>query len=162
MATSRLIPLHVGKGRSFSTGIREIISYVENPDKTEKGQFVTAYQCNPEIAGADDVIAYHLRLSFAPGEITPQEANHLGQKLARRFTKGDNAYIVCTHTDKHHIHNHIVVSAVTLDRTRIFRDFRKFAFALHRLSDTICIENGYFIVENPKRRGQSYNKWLGD
>ena len=181
MATSRLIPLHVGKGRSFGTAIRDIISYVENPDKTEKGQLVTAYQCNPEIAdaefllfkqqylqktgrerGADDVIAYHLRQSFAPGEITPEEANRLGQELARRFTKGNNAFIVATHTDKHHIHNHIIVSAVTLDRTRKFRDFRKSALALHRLNDTICIENGYSIVENPKRHGQSYNKWLGD
>ena len=108
------------------------------------------------------MIAYHLRQSFAPGEITPEEANRLGHELARRFTKANNAFIVATHTDKHHIHNHIIVSAVTLDRTRKFRDFRKSGLALHRLNDTICIENGYSIVENPKRKGQSYNKWLGD
>ena len=181
MATTRLISLHIGKGRSVGTAIRDIIDYVENPDKTEGGQLVTGYQCNPKIAdaefllfkrqylqktgrerGADDVIAYHLRQSFVPGEITPEEANRLGQELARRFTKGNNAYIVCTHTDKKHIHNHIIVSAVNLDRTRKFRNFLKSGKALARLSDTICIENGYSIVEHPKPTGQSYDEWLGD
>ena len=181
MATSRLIPLHVGKGRTFKTAIRDIVGYVENPDKTEGGQLVTGYQCNPQIAdaefllfknlyrqktgrerGKDDVIAYHLRQSFVPGEITPEEANRLGQELARRFTKGNNAYIVATHTDKAHIHNHIIVSAVTLDHSRKFRNFWGSTKALHRLNDTICIENGYSVVENPKRKGKSYDKWLGD
>ena len=181
MATTRLISLHIGKGRSVGTAIRDIIDYVENPDKTEGGQLVTGYQCNPKIAGAefllfkrqylqktgrergaDDVIAYHLRQSFVPGEITPKEANRLGQELARRFTKGNNAYIVCTHTDKKHIHNHIIVSAVNLDRTRKFRNFLKSGKALARLSDTICIENGYSIVEHPKPSGQSYDEWLGE
>ena len=181
MATTRLIPLHIGKGRTIGTAIRDIIGYVENPEKTENGQFITGYQCNPQIAdaefllfkqqyiqktgrerGADDVIAYHLRQSFVPGEITPEEANRLGQELAKRFTKGNNAFIVCTHTDKKHIHNHIIVSAVTLDHSRKFRNFWGSTKALHRLNDTICIENGYSIVENPKRKGQSYDKWLGD
>ena len=181
MATTRLIPLHVGKGRTFKTAIKDIIGYVENPDKTEGGQLVTGYRCNPEIAdaefllfknlyrqktgrerGRDDVIAYHMRQSFAPGEITPEEANRLGHELARRFTKGNNAYIVCTHTDKKHIHNHIIISAVTLDHTRKFRNFWGSTKALHRLSDTICIENGYSVVENPKKKGMTYDKWLGD
>ena len=181
MATTRLMPLHIGKGRSFSTAIKDIVDYVENPNKTGRGQLVTNYQCSGEIAdaefllfkkqyiqktgrvrSADDVIAYHLRQSFVPGEITPEEANRLGQELARRFTKGDNAFIVCTHTDKKHIHNHIIISAVNLDHTRKFRDFWKSGRALRRLNDTICVENGYSIVENPKRHGKSYNKWQGD
>ena len=181
MATTRLIPLHVGKGRTFKTAIKDIIGYVKNPEKTEGGELVTGYQCNPQIAdaeflffktlyqqttgrerGRDDVIAYHLRQSFVPGEITPEEANRLGQELARRFTRGNNAYIVATHTDKAHIHNHIIVSAVTLDHSRKFRNFWGSAKALHRLNDTICIENGYSVVENPKKKGMTYDKWLGD
>ena len=181
IATTRLIPLHIGKRRSAGTAIRSIIGYVENPEKTEQGRLIAGYQCNPKIAdaefllfkklyrqktgrerGRDDVIAYHLRQSFVPGEITPEDANRMGQELARRFTKGNNAFIVCTHTDKAHIHNHIIVSAVTLDHSRKFRNFWNSTKALHRLSDTICVENGYSIVENPKRRGQSYDKWLGD
>ena len=112
--------------------------------------------------GADDVIAYHLRQSFVPGEITPEEANRLGRELAMRFTKGKNAFIVCTHIDKAHVHNHIIISAVNLDCDRKLRDFLGSGRALGRISDTLCIENGYSIVEKPKHRGKSYNKWLGN
>lgn len=181
MATTRLMPLHVGKGRSVKTAISDIIDYVENPEKTDKGQLVTGYGCNARIAdkeflfakklyiqktgrvrGYDDVIAYHLRQSFIPGEITPEEANRLGRELAMRFTKGKNAFVVCTHIDRHHVHNHIIISAVNLDCDRKFRNFWGSTNALRRLNDTLCIENGYSIVENPQRHGKSYNKWLGD
>ena len=181
MATTRLMPLHVGKGRSVSSAIRDIIDYVENPEKTEEGRLITSYQCNARIAdkeflfakklyiqktgrerGADDVIAYHLRQSFVPGEITPEEANRLGRELAMRFTKGRNAFFVCTHIDKHHVHNHIIINAVNLDCDRKLRNFWGSTKAIRRLNDTLCIENGYSIVENPKQHGKSYNKWLGD
>lgn len=181
MATTRLIPLHCGKGRSIGTAIRDIIDYVKNPEKTDEGRLITSWQCDSRIAdaqfafdkrqylhktgrerGADDVIAYHMRQSFVPGEITPEEANRLGCELVRRFTKGNHAYIVCTHIDKHHVHNHIIWNSTALTHDRKFRNFWGSTKALHRLSDTICIENGYSVVENPKRRGQSYNKWLGE
>ena len=181
MSTTRLMPLHTGKGRSIGAAIRDIIDYVENPEKTEHGQLVTGYQCSPKLAdrefhyakklyiqktgrtrGADDVIAYHLRQSFVPGEITPEEANRLGRELAMRFTKGKNAFVVCTHTDKHHIHNHIIINAVNLDCDRKFRNFWGSTKALRRLNDTLCIENGYSIVENHQPHGKTYNKWQGD
>ena len=181
MATTRIIPLHAGKGRTVGKAISDIIDYVKNPDKTDHGRLITSYQCDSRVAdaqflldkqtyaartgrvrGADDVIAYHLRQSFVPGEITPEEANRLGVELARRFTKGKHAFIVCTHIDKAHVHNHIIWNSTTLECDRKFRNFWGSTRAVHRLSDTICIENGYSIVEAPKRRGQSYNKWLGD
>ena len=181
MATTRLIPLHAGKGRTEGTAIRDILDYSKNPDKTEKGELITSYACDHRTAdaefllakreylertgryrGKDDVIAYHLRQSFLPGEITPEEANRMGQELARRFTHGNHAYIVATHTDKQHIHNHIIFHSVNLDCDRKFRNFFNSTHALHRLSDTICIENGYSIVADPKRHGQAYNKWLGE
>ena len=181
MATTRLMSLHAGKNRSVGTAIEAIIDYVKNPEKTEHGKYITSYQCDSRTAdaefllakkqyiqktgrvrGSDDVIAYHLRQSFRPGEITPEEANRLGCELAQRFTKGNHAYIVCTHIDKAHIHNHIIWSAVNLESDRKFRDFWGSARAVRRLNDTICIENGYSIVENPKGKGKTYDKWLGD
>ena len=181
MATTSIMPLHTGKGRSVRRAIQDSINYVKNPAKTDEGRLVTSYQCNGEIAdaefllakrqyiaatgrvrGKDDIIAYHLRQSFVPGEITPEEANRLGQELARRFTKGNHAFIVCTHIDKAHVHNHIIWNAVNLDCDRKFRNFLGSTRAVRRLSDTICIENGYSIVENPKPHSKSYNKWLGD
>ena len=125
MATTRLMPLHTGKGRTVGQAISDIIDYTENPQKTDGGRLITSWQCDSRIAdaeflftknqyiqktgrvrGEDDVIAYHLRQSFVPGEITPEDANRLGCELAKRFTKGNHAYIVCTHIDKAHIHNH--------------------------------------------------------
>ena len=99
------------------------------------------------VRGEDDGIAYHLRQSFVPGEITPpEEANRLGCELAKRFTKGNHAYIVCTHIDKEHIHNHVIWNSTALDQTRKFRNFWGSTRAVRRLNDTICIENGYSIV----------------
>ena len=181
MATTRLIPLHIGKGKTAGTAISNIIGYVKNPEKTEGGQLITSWQCDSRIAdaefafakrlylqktgrerGADDVIAYHLRQSFVPGEITPEEANRLGCELARRFTKGSNAYIVCTHTDKHHIHNHIIINSTSVTHDRKLRNFWHSAQAVRRLSDTICLENGYSVIENPKQHGKRYDQWLGE
>ena len=181
MATTRIMPLHVGKGRTVGRAISAIIDYVENPVKTDGGQLVTSFACNSRLAdaeflyakqryirntgrtrGKDDVIAYHLRQAFVPGEITPEEANRLGQELARRFTKENHAYIVCTHVDRRHVHNHIIWNAVSLDCDRKFRNFWGSSKAVRKLSDTICIENGYSIVENPKEHGsKSYDQWLG-
>ena len=181
MATTRIMPLHVGKGRTESRAISDIIDYVANPQKTDNGKLITGYACDSRIAdaefllakrqyiaatgrvrGADDVIAYHVRQSFRPGEITPEEANRLGVEFAKRFTKGNHAFVVCTHIDKSHIHNHIIWSSVSLEYDRKFRNFWGSTKAVRRLSDTICIENGLSIVENPKPHGKSYNKWLGD
>ena len=181
MATTRIMPLHVGKGRTESRAISDIIDYVANPKKTDNGRLITGYACDSRIAdaefllakrqyiaatgrvrGADDVIAYHVRQSFRPGEITPEEANRLGVEFAKRFTKGNHAFVVCTHIDKSHIHNHIIWSSVSLEYDRKFRNFWGSTKAVRRLSDTICIENGLSIVENPKLHGKSYNKWLGD
>lgn len=182
MATTRIMPLHVGKGRTVSRAISAIIDYVENPVKTDGGQLITSFACNSRLAdaeflyakqryirntgrmqGKDDVIAYHLRQAFVPGEITPEEANRLGQELAKRFTKENHAYIVCTHVDCKHVHNHIIWNAVPLDCDRKFRNFWGSSKAVRKLSDTICIENGYSVVENPKEHGgKSYDRWLGD
>ena len=175
------MPLHTGKGRTVGTAIEDIIDYVKNPEKTDHGKLITSWQCDSRTAdaefllskqqyikktgrvrGEDDVIAYHLRQSFRPGEITQEEANRLGCELVRRFTKGNHAFIVCTHIDKAHIHNHIIWNSTALDESRKFRNFWGSTRAIRRLNDTICIQNGYSIVENPKAKGKSYDKWLGD
>ena len=181
MATTRIMALHIGKGRTESQAISDIIDYVANPQKTDNGRLITGYECDSRTAdaefllakrqyiaatgrvrGADDVIAYHVRQSFCPGEITPEQANRLGVEFAKRFTKGKHAFIVCTHIDKAHVHNHIIWSSVNLDCDRKFRNFWGSTKAVRRLSDTICIENGLSIVENPKPHGKSYDQWLGD
>ena len=111
--------------------ITDCTDYAENPDKTRKGELVTGYQCDPRTADAEfllskqqyhditgrdqgrhDVLAYHIRQAFKPGEITPELANKLGYELAMRFTRGRHAFIVATHIDKSHIHNHVVCAPI--------------------------------------------------
>lgn len=181
MATTRIMPLHSGKGQTESRAISKIIDYVANPEKTDNGSLITGYGCDTKVAdaefllakrqyiattgrvrGADDVVAYHIRQSFVPGEVTPEVANRVGVEFAKRFTRCNHAFIVCTHIDKAHIHNHIIWSAVNLDCDRKFRNFWGSTKAVRSLSDTICIENGLSIVENSKRRGKSYDQWLGN
>lgn len=181
MATTRLIPLHIGKGRTIAEAITDSTDYAENPLKTGKGELVTGYECDPHTADAEfllskrqyfflmgrdqgdrDVIAYHTRQSFRPGEITPEEANELGRELAMRFTRGNHAFIVATHTDRAHIHNHIIFNSTALDCQRKFRNFLGSTFAVRRISDRICLEHGLSVVENPKPSRGHYGTWLGD
>lgn len=180
MATTRLMPLHVGKGRSVSTAIADIIDYAENPQKTDFGKFIYGYGCDTRTAdaefvlskrqyssltgrsrGADDVIAYHLRQAFKPGEVTPEEANQIGRELALKLTKGNNAFVVCTHVDKHHVHNHIIINSTDLDCTRKFRNFWGSTWAIRRMNDRLCLEHGLSIVEDPKPSREHYGGWLG-
>jgi len=177
MAATRLIPLHVGK-RTIARALADRIVYAENPDKTDGGELITSYECDPLTADAEfslskreyylltgrdqgdkNVIAYQIRQSFKPGEITPEEANRLGYELAMRFTGGRHAFIVATHIDKHHFHNHVIFNSTTLDCRRKFRNFFNSSYALGRLSDTICLQNGYSIIENPKPSRGHYGKW---
>ena len=109
------------------------------------------------------MIAYHIRQSFKPGEITPEEANRVGRELAERFLKGKHAYIICTHTDRRHIHNHIIFNSTTLDGTAKFRDFLGSGLAMGRLSNLICIEHGLSVIQSPRRYTHpTYDKWIGD
>lgn len=173
MAATRLIALHKNKGKSVAACLKSRTDYVQNPDKTEQGELVSCYECSPltvdeefmlskrqyELATGrrqkSDIIAYQIRQSFKPGEITAEEANKVGYELAMRFTKGKYAFIVATHTDREHIHNHIIYNSTALDGTRKFRDFFFSALAVQRLSDLICLEHQLSVIEiKPYRERQ--------
>ena len=157
------------------------LDYVKNPDKTEQSQWISAYGCNPSLAEQEflfskrqynmitgreprenDVIAYHLRQSFKPGEIDPATANKIGYDLAMSLTKGRHAFIVCTHVDKAHIHSHIIFNSTSLDCTRKFRNFWGSSFAIRRISDILCLENGLSVIKDPQPSKGNYGTWLGD
>ncbi len=180
MAVTRIIPIRGSKGQSVIKSLTERTDYVKNPEKTKNGALVYAYGCTPQLVAAEfalskrlyaqrtgrkepGVIAYHIRQSFKPGEITPEEANRVGRELAERFLKGKHAYIVCTHVDKRHIHSHIIFNSTTLDGTAKFRDFLGSGRAIGRLSDLICIEHGLSVLQNQRRYTHpTYDKWLGE
>ena len=107
------------------------------------------------------MIAYYLRQAFKPGEVVPEEANRIGQELALKLTKGNHAFIVCTHIDKRHVHNHIIINSTALDCQRKFRNFWGSTWAIRRMNDRLCLEHGLSIVENPKPSRGCYGTWLG-
>lgn len=164
MAATRLIPLHENKGKTVSQCLKDRVDYAKNGEKTEEGEYVTAYECNPEIVDQEfyssrneylkdhrlaggDVIAYQIRQSFKPREVSPEEANAIGYELAMKFTKGRHAFIVATHTDKAHIHNHIIFNSTNLSCDRKFKNFFLSSFVIQRISDGLCLEHGLSVIK---------------
>lgn len=182
MAATRFISMHKSKGKTPAVSLSERVAYILNPTKTDGGRLVSAHGCDPATAAAEmlltrrqyldaggwvpgndkEVLAYHIRQAFKPGEITPEDANRIGRELAERFTKGRYQFIVATHIDRGHVHNHIIFPAVSEDAGRRFRDFLGTAKAVRKISDRLCLENGLSVIENPKRGRKDYGKWLGD
>lgn len=165
MATTRLIPMHVNKGRTVGECLKHRTEYAKNGEKTEDGQYISSYACDVETVDEEfllskreyfnitgrkqhnDVIAYQIRQSFKPGEVTPEEANAIGYELAQSFTKGNHAFIVATHTDRAHIHNHIIFNSTNLDCDRKFRNFFLSSFVIQRISDQLCLQHGLSVIK---------------
>ena len=173
LAATRLIPMRKNKGKSIGACLHNHTSYIQNPEKTEQGELVSSYQCSPLTVDEEflltkrlyeqttgrsqksDVIAYQVRQSFKPGEVTPEEANRIGYEFAVRFLKGKHAFIVATHTDRAHIHNHIIYNSTALDGRKKFRNLWLSTFAVQRLSDLICLEHQLSTIEyKPYRERQ--------
>ncbi len=165
MAATKLIPMHQNKGRSITQCLKDRTDYAKNGEKTEDGKYISAYACDPDYVENEfaiskeqylrlthrvykgDIIAYQIRQSFKPGEITPKEANEIGYETAMKLTKGNHAFIVATHTDKAHIHNHVIFNSTSLDCTRKFRNFWLSTLVLQRISDLICLEHGLSVIK---------------
>ena len=164
MAATRLIALHVNKGKTVAQCLADRTDYSENAAKTNNGEFISSYECDAKTADEEfllskrqyqhitgrqqknNIIAYQIRQSVKPGEVTPEEANQVGYETAMRFTKGKHAFIVATHIDKAHIHNHIIYNSTTLDCTRKFKNFFLSGLAVQKVSDLVCAEHGLSII----------------
>lgn len=164
MAATRLIALHVNKGKSVAQCLADRTYYSQNAAKTNDGEFISSYECDAKTADEEfllskrqyqhitgrqqknNIIAYQIRQSFKPGELTPEEANQVGYELAMRFTKGKHAFIVATHIDRAHLHNHIIYNSTSLDCTRKFKNFFLSGLAVQRVSDLVCAEHGLSII----------------
>ena len=157
MATTAIIPLHINKGKTAGKCIKERLDYIMNPGKTQGGTLVSSHACAPETAANEfmllrnaylantgrtilgEIIGYHVRQSFKPGEITPELANNIGYELAARLTNGEHAYVVATHTDRRHIHNHIFICSYALDGNYKYKNVIRSNEEVFRISDELCI-----------------------
>ena len=186
MATTYFKAHHISKGETIFKSMKARFDYGKNSDKTQGGELIAAYECDPETADAEfllskaryktitgreqkkdaDVLCYQIRQSFLPGEVDAETALKNGYDFAMRWTKGKHAFFVVSHIDRPHPHVHIYYNSTTLDCTRKFRDFVGSARAVRRLSDRICLENSLSYIAYPKLHSkgkyQHYGQWLGD
>ena len=186
MATVRLIKHHMSKGSSVKRTLKDRFDYGQDPLKTQDGELIVAYMCDPKTADAEftlskakykaitgreqkkgeDVICYQIRQSFMVGETDAQTALKIGYDLGMRWTKGKHAFFVVSHVDRPHPHVHVYYNSTSLDCTQKFRDFWGSAWALRRLSDRICLENDLSVITNPKLKSKGkfkhYGQWLGE
>ena len=177
MATTTILTVHVNKGKTPKQCVAAQLNYIMNPAKTDGGKLISSHACMPETAvnefmlyrqeylentgreNENEVLVYHVRQAFKPEEITPKEANEIGKELASRMTNDQFAYVVATHIDKHHVHNHIVIA---LDCQHKYRDVKRSGKDLAQLSDAICEEHQLSVIRDPQNKTVSYDKWQGN
>ncbi len=180
MATTTIMSVHVNKGKTPKQCVSAQLNYIMNPEKTDGGALISSHACMPETSVNEfmlyrqeyinktgreienEILVYHVRQAFKPGEITPEEANEIGKELASRMTNDQFAYVVATHIDKHHVHNHIVICATALDCQHKYRDVKRSGKDLAQLSDTICEEHQLSVIHDPKDKTVSYDQWQGN
>lgn len=168
----------VTKIHAIKSTLSKAIAYIENPDKTDGQLYVSGYNTEPQTASLDfemtaatarkahhskrrsGNLAYHLIQSFSPNDdLTPEQAHELGKKLASEFTQGKYEYVVATHIDKGHLHNHIIINAVS------FYDYKKLRTVPYRtarqirgISDRLCAEAELSVLQEPRQLGQRYTE----
>ena len=170
---------HTSKNQTVKECIKFHIDYAKNPEKTQNGLLVSAYECSPETAAAEfliskkmyemitkrsqpkdkDNISYMLMQSFKPEEITPQKAHEIGYQFAYEFTKGEHQFVISTHTNKNHIHNHIEINSTSLDCTHKFNAYKRWGISAQKLSDKICKEHCLSTIKEPQQKGKQYAEW---
>lgn len=180
MATTTILTVHVNKGKTPKQCVAAQLNYIMNPAKTDGGALISSHACMPETAvnefmlyrqeylnntgreNENEVLVYHVRQAFKPEEITPEEANEIGKELASRMTDDQFAYVVATHIDKKHVHNHIVICATALDCQHKYRDVKRSGKDLAQLSDAICEAHQLSVIHDPQNKTVSYCKWQGN
>jgi len=182
MATTYYKSRHITKGKTELQTMKDGFDYGKNPLKTRNGELVKSYMCDPETAYAEfalskakykaitgreqkkdkNVLYYHKRQAFLPGEIDHDGALAIGYETAMRWTKGKHAFFVVSHADRPHPHVHIYYNSTALDCTRKFRDFLGSGRAFRRLSDRVCFENGLSVIANPKQKSKGQFKHYGE
>ena len=154
--------------------IDKAIDYICNPEKTDDKIFISSYACSPESAAYDfkytldhcrensPNMAYHLIQAFAPGEVSFEEAHTIGQELADRVLEGKYSYIVTTHIDKGHVHNHVLFCAADNIEHNKYHDCKKTYYRIRHLNDELCKEHHLSIISPTGQRGKNYNEWQAD
>jgi len=152
--------------------LRDVMDYATQDYKTEEQRYVSGVNCAPEIArdqmmmvkrqfGKEGgIIAFHGYQSFAPGEVTPEQAHEIGVELAQRLWGDRFQVVVATHLDREHIHNHFVLNSVSFVDGKKYNDCKSTYALMRQTSDQLCREHGLTVIEEPEQgRTMSYDTW---
>lgn len=163
MAISKIHPIR--------HSVLDAINYITNPEKTDDELLISSFGCSPHTADIEfeqtasygtkigNVKAQHIIQSFAPGEISPKLAHEIGMKLAMRYTNGEHEFVLATHVDKDHIHNHIIFNSVSFTDYRKYRQNYTSFNKMRDINDELCASYGLSVIKDKERSAEPYYKY---
>ncbi|MFI3255321.1 MAG: relaxase/mobilization nuclease domain-containing protein, partial [Eubacteriales bacterium] len=166
MAYTKIIPIRSTIGKS--------VDYICDPTKTDHCAYIYSEKCFPKTAEVEfefllrqaqeggKVIGRHLIQSFAQDEVTPEQAHEIGKKLAEEIFKGEYAFVMATHVDKEHTHNHFIVCAVNTKTHKRYRSNKNSYREIRATSDRLCKEYGLSVIEDSPNKGKGYFEYQED
>lgn len=159
----------VTKIKPIKSTLKKALEYIQNPDKTDDKMLVSSFGCSYETADIEfaftlsqaldkgNNLAHHLIQSFEPGEVSFEKAHEIGKQLADAVTKGQYEYVLTTHIDKGHVHNHIIFCAVNFVDYHKYNSNKRSYYGIRNINDRLCYENGLSVITPEKgRKGKSY------
>jgi len=164
----------VTKIKPIKGGLKRALDYIQNPDKTDEKILVSSFGCAYETAYEEfeftlskamqkgNNLGHHLIQSFEPGESTPEQAHEIGRRLADEITKGRHEYVLTTHIDKGHVHNHLIFCAASfIDHKKYISNKRSY-YEIRNFSDKLCKEYGLSVVVPGQDKGKHYAEYAAD
>ena len=165
----------VTKIKPVKSTLSKALDYIQNPDKTDGKMLVSSFGCSYETADIEfeytlsqalqkgNNLAFHLIQSFEPGEVDYETAHKIGKQLADAVTKGQHEYVLTTHIDKGHVHNHIIFCAANFVDHRKYNSNKRSYYGIRNMSDKLCRENGLSVVVPGKgSKGKSYAEYQAE
>ena len=161
----------VTKIHPIKSTLKKALDYIENPAKTDEKMLVSSFACSYETADIEfelllsqamqkgNNLAHHLIQSFAPGETTPEQAHEIGRQLADEVLQGKYPYVLTTHIDKGHVHNHIIFCAADNVNHEKYHDCKQTYYHIRRLNDELCSKHQLSVISPTNQRGKSYKEW---
>ena len=165
----------VTKIKAIRGTLSKALAYISNPDKTEDKLLISTYGCASETAAQEfewtrriaeqkgmkpvRIIARHVIQSFDVGEVTPELAHEIGKQFADEILGGKYEYVLTTHTDKNHVHTHLIFNAVDFVDHHAYKSYKKIYYDMREVSDRLCKENGLSVIPPSQNKGMGYKEY---
>lgn len=165
----------VTKIKAIRGTLSKAIAYILNPEKTDEKLLVSSYGCASETAAREfewtrkiaeqkgmnpvRIIARHVIQSFEIGEVTPELAHEIGKQFADEILGGKYEYVLTTHIDKDHVHNHLIFNAVDFVDYHAYKSYKRIYYDMRKVSDRLCKENGLSVIPPSQNKGMGYKEY---